>query len=336
MEYSKNKQIRLAKRPEGMPGKECFETVETAIPSLHENQILTENIYMSVDPYMRGRMADPGSGAFSIKLHGLIPGRTIGRVVKSRSQSIKEGDYVIGMMGWEEYSVINHDDVEKIDADIAPLSAHLGVIGMTGLTAYFGLLHVGEPASGETVVISGAAGAVGNVAGQIAKIKGCRVTGIAGSDAKTRMLKEELHFDEAINYKTSGDLAGDLKKACPKGVDVYFDNVGGEISDAVLSQINQNARIAICGQISLYNLEKMPVGPRVQPILLGHTAKMQGFMVGNFAAHYPEAREQMGTWLKEGKLVSQEHIVEGFDKIPDAFIGLFKGDNTGKQVVKLR
>jgi len=335
MENKSNRQVLLAKRPDGMPGNENFEIRESQFPGIKDDEILTKNLYVSVDPYMRGRMTDTGGSPYSFGLHELITGRTIGEVLESRSPLFSKGDYVIGMMGWEEYSAVNAGDVEKLDPDMAPLSAYLGVIGMTGLTAYFGLLDVAKAEKGETVVVSAAAGAVGNVAGQIAGLKGCRVVGIAGSDEKIKMLKHELSFDDAINYKTTSDLAGAIRKACPRGVDVYFDNVGGEISDAVLSNLNRNARIAVCGQISLYNLEETPTGPRVQPVLLARSATMEGFMVGNYTDKYHEARQQLARWLKDGKLVSREHIVEGFEHITDAFIGLFTGDNTGKQVVKL-
>ncbi len=336
MENKKNRQIRLARKLSGMPSRENFEITESALPSPGEGEVLTENLYVSVDPYMRSRMDRSATGRDGFDIHDVIRGRTIGRVWQSRDQTFGEGDYVMGMMGWEEYSVMKTDGLTKLDPGTAPLSANLGVIGMTGLTAYFGLLAIGQPRAGEHVVVSGAAGAVGNVAGQIARIKGCHVTGIAGSDAKIKKLREELHFDDAINYHDTKDLSAEIARACPNGVDIYFDNVGGVISDAVLQHLNRNARIAICGQISLYNLTEQPVGPRVQPVLLAHSALMQGFMVNNFASEFPEAQKQLGKWLKEGKLNSTETILEGFEKIPEAFLGLFTGENTGKLLVKLK
>ncbi len=335
MEKGKNRQIHLVQRPSGMPTVDNFAIAGAEISSPDKGQVLTENIYVSVDPYMRGRMNESRSGK-SFGLHEVIHGGTIGRVIESRSEDLKEGDYVMGMMGWEEYSTVSADSVEKVNPDFAPLSSYLGLLGLTGLTAYFGLLHIAEPEAGDTVVVSAAAGAVGSAVGQIAKLHQCRVTGITGSDAKVKFLRKELHFDQVINYKTSPSLEKDLREACPEGVDVYFDNVGGEISDAVLALLNRNARISICGQISLYNMEKTPVGPRVQPFLLAHQAAMQGFTVHQFADEFPSARQQLGNWLEEGKIISTEHVVEGFENIPDAFIGLFKGENIGKQVVKIR
>ncbi len=336
MENLTNRQIRLAKRPEGKPGKDSFEITESPVPEFKKGEMLIENIYVSVDPYMRGRMGDPATFPNAFKINDVIRGRTIGRVLESRSDSFKQGEYVMSMKGWEEYSVARDQDVQKLDPDAAPLSAYLGVAGMTGLTAYFGLLEIGRPKAGETVVVTAAAGAVGNVVGQIAKIKGCRVTGICGSDEKVSLLKDKLHFDEAINYRKTGNLAQDLKNACPDGVDVYFDNVGGEISDAVLLCINRYARIPVCGQISLYNSTEEPVGPRVQPVLLSHAAMMQGYTVSDYSARFPEAVKQIGDWLRQRKLVTLENIVNGFEHIPDAFIGLFNGENTGKQVVRLK
>jgi NADPH:quinone reductase len=247
---------------------------------------------------------------------------------------LAEGDFVIGNLGWQKYNAVSDASVRKLDPSIAPLTANLGVLGMTGLTAYFGLLDIGNPQEGETVVVSGAAGAVGTIVGQIAKIKGARVVGIAGSDEKISYLKDGLGFDEAINYKTD-DVYKALKNACPDGVDIYFDNVGGEISDHVLRQINKGARIAICGQIALYNLEKMDVGPRIQSQLLINSALMKGFIVSDYAAHFEEGAVQLAKWLKEGKLSYSENIVEGFENTVDAFLGLFSGENTGKQLVKV-
>jgi len=225
-------------------------------------------------------------------------------------------------------------DIRKIDSTVAPASYYLGILGMTGLTSYFGLMHIGKPKAGETVVVSGAAGAVGMVVGQIAKIKGCRVIGIAGSDEKIQMLKEELGFDDAINYKTTTDMKKALAKACPKGVDVYFDNVGGDISDAIMMHLNFQARVVICGQISLYNSTETPMGPRLQPILLTRSVLMQGFIVSDFHSDFPEGIQHLVSWIKEGKLKFKETVVHGFEKLPQALLGLFKGDNTGKMIVK--
>jgi hypothetical protein len=230
--------------------------------------------------------------------------------------------------------IASEKDIRKIDTTIAPASYYLGILGMTGLTAYFGLMHIGKPKAGETVVVSGAAGAVGTVVGQIAAIQGCHVVGIAGSDEKIKLIKEDFGFDEGINYKTTPDMEKAIAEACPKGVDIYYDNVGGEISDAVISNINFHARIPLCGQISLYNSTETPMGPRLQPMLLTRSVLMQGFTIGNFQAEFPEGIKQLSDWVKEGRLKSTETIEHGFEKLPEAFLGLFEGDNTGKMIVE--
>ena len=283
---------------------------------------------------MRGRMSDRKSYVPPFELNQTMGGAVVGQVVESKFEDLQKGDIVMGHLLWQKYAVAPGKELLKVDPNRAPISTALGVLGMTGLTAYFGLLKVAEPKSGETVVVSGAAGAVGSVVGQIAKIKGCRVVGIAGSDEKNDYLRDELCFDATINYKT-GDVAASLVEACPDGVDVYFDNVGGEISDAVLRLINHGARISICGQISMYNLEKPDMGLRPQPILLTKSAKMQGFIVSDFSADFAQGREQLTQWFEAGKLKYAENIVEGFENTPDAFLGLFEGENTGKQLVKV-
>jgi NADPH-dependent curcumin reductase CurA len=269
------------------------------------------------------------------QLNEVLNGGIVGEVVESKSNNFVKGDFVIGNLGWQDYSVAGEKEVRKINPELAPVSTALGVLGMPGLTAYFGLLDIGQPKSGETVVVSGAAGAVGMIVGQIAKIHGCRVVGIAGSDRKTKYLIDELGFDIAINYKTVPHLRKALKEACPNGVDIYFDNVGGDISDAVISLINNNARIPLCGQISLYNETQITMGPRLQPRLLTVSALMKGFIVRNYANRFDEGIRQLAKWLKEKKLKYAENVIEGLDNAPKAFIGLFAGDNLGKQLVKV-
>jgi NADPH:quinone reductase len=330
----KNEKILLVNRPKGTPQKSDFRFEEAVVPELQNDQVLVKTIYLSVDPYMRGRMSDRKSYIPPFELNEVISGGVVGQVVESRSGELAEGDFVIGNLGWQRYNAVNDAEVRKLDPSLAPVTANLGVLGMTGLTAYFGLLDIGNPQEGETVVVSGAAGAVGTIVGQIAKIKGARVVGIAGSDEKIAYLKAELGFDEAINYKTENVYEA-LKTACPDGVDVYFDNVGGEISDSVLSLINKGARIPICGQIALYNLEKADVGPRMQSQLLINSALMKGFIVSDYAAHFEEGAIELAKWLKEGKLSYSENIVDGFENTIDAFLGLFTGENTGKQLVKV-
>jgi NADPH-dependent curcumin reductase CurA len=340
MENRKNKQILLASRPAGMPTPDNFKLVDAEMPQPDEGEVLIRTLYLSVDPYMRGRMSDRKSYVAPFELNEVITGGVIGEVIESRAENFQTGDIVTGYLGWELYSAASvdqasPDSVRKIDPRIAPVTTALGVLGMPGLTAYFGLLDIGQPKSGETIVVSGAAGAVGTVVCQIAKIKGCRVVGIAGSDDKNDYLRDELGVDATINYKTAGDMREALKEACPNGVDVYFDNVGGEISDAVMMQINHGARIIICGQISIYNMEQLDVGPRIQPFLLVNSALMQGFIITDYEARFAEGIIQMGQWLAAGKLKYAEHVVEGFENTPQAFLGLFTGDNLGKQLVKV-
>jgi hypothetical protein len=320
-----------------MPALDNFEIVEAEVPRPEEGEVLIRALYLSVDPYMRGRMSERKSYVPPFALNEVVTGGVVGEVIESRAEAYAAGDIVTGMLGWQLYQTAKGDAaaLRKIDPRLAPVTTALGVLGMPGLTAYFGLLDIGRPAPGETVVVSGAAGAVGTLVCQIAKLKGCRVVAVAGSDEKNAYLTGELGADAAINYKTSPDLRRELKAACPRGVDVYFDNVGGAISDAVMSLINKGARAVICGQISLYNLETVDVGPRVQPLLLVNSASMRGFIVSDYAARFAEGVGALGGWLAEGKLKYAENVVEGFENTPRAFLGLFAGENLGKQLVKV-
>jgi len=328
-------QIVLASRPKGLPTKENFRTESLALPGLQSGEVLIKSKYFSVDPYMRGKMNDVKSYTPPYQVNAPIYGGGIGEVIESESENFKKGDVVRGNFPWATEAVVDSKSLTKIDTTIAPATFYLGILGMPGLTAYFGLLYIGKPNPGDTVVISGAAGAVGIVVGQIAKLKACRVVGIAGSDEKIKMLKDEFHFDEVINYKTTSDMNKAIRDACPNGVDIYFDNVGGTISDAVIANINFHARIVLCGQISLYNSSETPVGPRLQPMLLTRSALMQGFIVGYFQKNFSEGIEQLAQWVKEKKLEYKQTIIEGFDKLPDAFLGLFSGKNIGKMIVKV-
>ncbi|GER69815.1 putative NADP-dependent oxidoreductase YfmJ [Weizmannia acidilactici] len=329
-----NKQIRLARRPVGTPTLEDFSFTEAPIGTPGEGEVLIRNVYISVDPYLRGRMEDVKSYIPPFQLNDVIISGVIGQVVESKSAHFAKGDIVIGMLGWEEYSVAHEKTLRKLDPALAPVTANLGIIGMTGLTAYFGLLDIGQPKEGETVVVSGAAGAVGSTVGQIAKIKGARVVGIAGSEEKCSYLINELGFDAAINYKTE-EVGKVLEKACPDGIDVYFDNVGGEISDAVFPLLNKFARIPVCGAISAYNKTEADIGSRVQTYLIKTSAFMKGFTVGDYSSRFKEGGAQLAAWLNEGKLKYEETIKEGFDSIIEAFLDLFKGKNLGKQLVKI-
>jgi hypothetical protein len=335
VEKRKNRKILLASRPTGEPTLENFKFVDLDVPELQDGEVLVLTLYLSVDPYMRGRMSDRKSYVPPFQVGEVITGGAIGQVIESRSDAFKPGDIVTGMLGWQLFTVAKAGELRKIDPNLAPITTHLGVLGITGLTAYFGLLDIGKPQEGETVVVSGAAGAVGTVACQIAELIGCRVVGIAGGEEKCRYLVNELGVDAAIDYKNTSDMRKAVQDACPKGVDVYFDNVGGKISDAVISSINDFARIVICGLISQYNLEKPEVGPRIEPILLVKRGLMQGFIIVDFAPRFAEGIAQLAQWLAEGKLKYAEHIVEGFENTPRAFLGLFKGENLGKQLVKV-
>ncbi|MEC1753302.1 NADP-dependent oxidoreductase [Bacillus mojavensis] len=329
-------QIQLARRPQGVPVHEDFRFETISVPKPKQGEVLVKTLYVSVDPYMRGRMQDTKSYVEPFALDEALSGGVIAEVV-SDGDKLKQGEIVIGNLNWQEYSAVSESAVRKIDTSLAPASAYLGILGMTGLTAYFGLLDIGRPKEGETVVVSGAAGAVGSAVGQIAKIKGAHVVGIAGSDDKIDYLKNELQFDEAINYKTADDIQKALADACPNGVDVYFDNVGGPISDAVMNLLNEFARIPVCGAISSYNAENEAddMGPRVQSKLIKTKALMQGFIVSDYSDRFPEGAKQLAEWLRDGKLHYEETVTEGFENIPDAFLGLFKGENKGKQLIKV-
>jgi len=327
--------ILLKQRPVGEPTLSDFEFVkEDKDLNIQEGEILLETTYISVDPYLRGRMSDAKSYVPPFEVGKPLTSGIVAKVIASKSDSFKEGDFVSGMMDWKTRQISNGDGLMKVDKDQAPLSAFLGVLGMTGLTAYCGLTQIGKPKSGETLVVSGAAGAVGSIVGQIGKILGLHVVGIAGTDEKVAMLTSEFGFDHAINYNTTDDMGAAIRSACPNGVDIYFDNVGGPISDAVLFNINKFARMIICGAISVYNSTEIPKSVSVQPFLVKNSALMQGFIVSNYTEKFPEAMKQLSTWLAEGKLNYTETLVNGFENTPQAFLDLFKGKNKGKMIVK--
>jgi NADPH:quinone reductase len=327
-----NKEIRLASRPDGMPTLDNFTILDTDVPQTGE--VVVRTLYISVDPYLRGRMREGRSYVAPFKVGQVIESGIVGKVTESRSPKFQPGDIVTGMLGWRQYNAANAASLMKVLPGV-PVTTALGVLGIPGLTAYFGLLDIGHPGEGETVVVSGAAGAVGMTVCQIAKIKGCRVAGIAGSDEKNRYLTEELGVDAVINYRRPGGVSEVLKEACPKGVDIYFDNVGGEISDAVMPLLNHGARVILCGQIAFYNLDRPDVGPRSQPYLLINSALMKGFIITDYAPRFSEGVKDLAQWLSAGKLKYAESIVEGFENTPRAFIGLFTGENLGKQIVKV-
>jgi NADPH-dependent curcumin reductase CurA len=328
------KQIKLIKRPVGMPTNENFEFSQVPIGVPDEGEVLIRTVYISVDPYLRGRMNDGKSYIPPFELDSVISSGVIGQVVESKSPAFNQNDIVMGTLKWQQYSVVKDANIRKIDANLAPASAYLSVLGMTGLTAYFGLIDIGQPKADETVVVSGAAGAVGSVVGQIAKSKGAYVVGIAGSDEKVRYLLDELGFDAAINYKTE-NIADSLDKACPNGIDVYFENVGGEISDAVFPLLNKFSRIPVCGAISSYNSESADIGPRIQSHLIKTSSLMKGFTVGDYASRFEEGSKALAGLLEDEKLQYKETITEGFENTIDAFLSLFKGENIGKAIVKV-
>lgn len=329
------KTIELNNRPKGTPKQSDFKFTESEDPKPDENEVLLKTLYVSVDPYLRGRMNDQKSYVEPFKLGEPITSGIIAEVVESKSADFSVGDYVNGHLAWSELQTHNGKGLTKVDSSLAPLSAYLGILGMTGLTAYFGLTDIGKPKEGETIVVSGAAGAVGSVVGQIGKIMGCKVIGIAGTDEKVELLQSKFGFDAGINYKTTSDIKSAIAVLAPDGVDVYFDNVGGEITDAVMQNIGRNARVVVCGAISVYNDTEIPTGPRVTPTLIKNSVLMQGFTIGNYANQFEEGMKQLSTWLANEKLAYSETIVDGFDQIPQAFLNLFEGKNKGKMIVKV-
>jgi len=330
-----NRRWYFVERPAGEPDADSFDLRTEDVPEPDDGELLVRVAYLSVDPYMRGRMRDSESYAEPWDVGDVLKGGVVGEVVESDSERYDAGDYVTGQGTWADYSVLQADDVAPVDPEVADLPAYLGVLGMPGRTAYFGLLDVGDPKPGDTVVVSGAAGAVGSVVGQIAKLNGCRVVGFAGSDEKTRWLTTDLGFDAAVNYNATDDYGAALDDVAPDGVDVYFDNVGGPITDAVFTKLNLDARVAVCGQIAHYNDESVPTGPRKLPLLIAPRAKVQGLLVADYATRFGEASERLATWVASGEIDHRETVVEGLENAPDAFLGLFSGDNIGKQVVRV-
>ena len=329
-----NRHVILASRPVGVPTADDFKIEARPVPEPAAGQVLVRNLWMSVDPYMRGRMSDRKSYAPSFEVGKPMEGRAIGRVVKSNHPKLKEGAIVSSMLGWREYFASTGEGLSLVDASL-PLSAYLGVLGIPGFTGWYGLKQIGRPKSGETLVVSGAAGATGSLVVQMGKILGCRVVGTAGTDSKCAYVTGELGADAAINYKTAKDMFQALREACPKGIDIYFENVGGPLLDMVLRQVNPFARIPLCGMISQYNLDPPDPGPRYLFSMIGNRVHMQGFIISDHLSLYPEFLAEVGGWLKSGRIKREETIVEGIENAPTAFLGLFSGDNVGKMVVRL-
>jgi NADPH-dependent curcumin reductase CurA len=329
-----NHAFKLAARPVGLPKRSDWTYESNPVAEPADGQILVKVTHISLDPAMRGWMNDAKSYIPPVGIGEVMRAGGGGEVIASRNPQFKVGDQVVGVVGVQQYVLSDGKGFDKVDTSLVPLPVYIGTLGMSGMTAYFGLLDVGELQSGDTVVVSGAAGAVGSVVGQIAKIKGCTVIGIAGGADKCRYLVDELGFDAAIDYK-SEDLKKALRQHCPKGMNVFFDNVGGEILDTALTQLARGARIVICGAISQYNNTTAIKGPSNYLSLLVYRASMKGMVVFDYASRYGEAMREMAGWMSAGKLKSREHIVEGFETFPDALLKLFHGENTGKLVLKV-
>ncbi len=324
----------MAARPKGYPRNEDFLVIESEIPKVKEGELLVKIDWLSLDPYMRGRMNDVKSYAPSVEVGEVMVGGAVGTIIESRTSLFSTGEIVEGSFGWQSYALSNGLGLRKINPELGPIQSSIGVLGMPGLTAYFGLLDVCQPIAGDTVVVSAASGAVGQIAGQIAKIMGCRVIGTAGTNEKVQFIVDELGFDVGINYKTE-NVGASLNSACTDGIDIYFDNVGGFVTDEVIKRINTGARIAICGQVSQYNLEEPELGPRNLFHLTKSQAKMEGFLVFAYEARYDEALHRLSKWINQDKLKYKEDIVEGIKNAPQTFIGMLNGENLGKTLIKV-
>jgi NADPH-dependent curcumin reductase CurA len=328
-----NRRVTLAERPVGFPKESDFALDEAEAPTAGPGAVLSRLLWVSVDPYQRGRMSTQRSYARGLELGDVITAQAVGEVVESRDARYAEGDLVVGQLGWQEYAVARAGALRKLPNELEPPTLALHAVGATGFTAYFGLLDVGQPRPGDTVVVSGAAGAVGQVVGQIARLMGCRTVGIAGGPEKCGDLRDVYGYDAALDYKGQ-DLRAALKEACPSGVDVYFDNCGGEISRAVWSRLNVGARVVICGQISQYNEERPE--PTFHPgLLIVFRARMEGFLVSDYAHRFDEAATRLGRWVAEDKIRWREDVTEGLENAPRAFIGMLRGENRGKALVKV-
>ncbi|MFI4986666.1 MAG: NADP-dependent oxidoreductase [Alphaproteobacteria bacterium] len=330
------RQVRLKSRPTDIPQSEHFEIVDAALPALRDREFLVRNDFLSVEPAMRGWVSAAANYSQPVGIGEVMRSFAAGEVIASRHPGYAEGDKVMGLLGWQEYAISDGSSItRKVKETDLPLSLSLGVLGLNGVTAYWALLDVGQPRPGDTVVVSTAAGAVGSAVGQIAKIAGCRSVGIAGGPAKTKMCLERFGYDAAIDYKGSDELAGAIAAACPDGVDVYFDNTAGPISDAVLRQLAQGARVVVCGTASIASWDPPPLAPRVERYLLVKRARMQGFLVFDYQHRYEEAVVQLARWVREGRLRHCEDILEGIEACPDSIAGLYRGENLGKRLIRL-
>jgi NADPH-dependent curcumin reductase CurA len=335
MEQSINRQVRLKSRPAGIPQAEHFEIVNMPVPDLGDNEVLVRNIYLSVEPAMRGWVSDVANYSEPVPIGAVMRAPAVGRVEASRHSDFSAGEFVTGMFGWQDYAAVEAKVIQrKITETDLPISTSLGVLGLNGLTAYFALQEIGQPKTGETVVVSTAAGAVGSCVGQIAKIKGCRTVGITGGPEKARICRDEFRYDTAIDYKAD-NLDSALAAACPNGVDVYYDNTAGTISDKVLKHLSVGARVVICGTASIANWEPIPEGPRVERHLLVKRARMQGFLIFDYAEHFTEALQELTQWVRQGLIRYREDILEGIEQAPGSVAGLYRGENFGKRLIRI-
>jgi NADPH-dependent curcumin reductase len=336
----RNRQVLLKSRPVGIPQAEHFEIVETPVPALRAGQVLVRNLYLSVEPAMRGWVNAAANYSDPVPVGAVMRSLAAGRIEASEHPDWKPGDLVCGMFGWQDYAAVDAASIgpatfgRRVTETDLPLSLSLGVLGLNGLTAYFGLLEVAGPKPGDTVVVSTAAGSVGSAVGQIAKLSGCRTVGIAGGPDKVRQCIETFGYDAAIDYK-AGDLAQRLRDACPAGVDVYFDNTSGPISDAVMVQLAIGARVAICGTAAVANWDPIPAGPRIERHLLVKRARIQGFVIFDWTSRFPHALARLADWVRSGRLRYLEEVLEGIEQAPDAIAGLYRGENLGKRLIRI-
>ena len=335
MNIGVNRQVRLKARPADIPQADHFEIVESPVPEPIDGQILVRNLYLAVEPAMRGWVSDAANYSDPVPVGGVMRAFTVGRIAASRNEAFRIGEFVTGMFGWQDYAAVDGSDVQRrITQTDLPISTALGVLGLNGLTAYFALLELGQPKANETVLVSTAAGAVGSCVGQIAKIKGCRTIGIAGGPRKAALCREEFGYDVAIDYR-SGALDAKLAEACPDGIDVYFDNTAGAISDAVLKHLAVGARIIVCGTASIASWSPVPVGPRVERHLLVKRARMQGFLIFDYRDRYPEGLGALTEWVRAGMIRYREDILEGIEQAPGSIAGLYRGDNLGRRLIRI-
>jgi NADPH-dependent curcumin reductase len=335
MPQDANRQVRLKSRPSGIPQAEHFELVDAAIPDVADGQVRVRNIYLSVDPAMRGWVSAVANYSEPVALGAVMRALAVGRVEQSRHPGFQPGDYVTGLFGWQDHAVVEGKAIQrKVPRSGLPLSTALGVLGLNGLTAYFALLEVGQPRPGETVVVSTAAGAVGSCVGQIAKIKGCRTVGIAGGADKVRLCRDEFGYDAAVDYRAA-DFESALAAACPDGIDVYFDNTAGRISDCVMHRLNTRARVVVCGTASIPSWDPIPQGPRVERHLLVKRARMQGFLAFDHVRAFPQALQELEGWVRAGQVRYREDILDGIEQAPGAIAGLYRGENLGKRLIRI-